>query len=111
MGRPKKITCDKPERSVDIFPALTPEAKENELIDLATRLAEMQLRNGTASAQVISHYLKLGTTREKLEKERLAAEVELAKAKRDRINSEQRSEEMFVKAIAAMREYQGSHDE
>ena len=50
-------------------PALTPEARENQLISLAVDLAEKQLQEGTASSQVITHYLKLGSTKEKIEKE------------------------------------------
>ena len=50
-------------------PALTPEARENQLISLAVDLAEKQLQEGTASSQVITHYLKLGSTKERIEKE------------------------------------------
>ena len=62
-------------------PAITPEARENQLISLAVDLAERQLREGTASSQVITHYLKLGSTREKLERERLEEENKLLRAK------------------------------
>ena len=62
-------------------PALTPEARENQLISLAVDLAEEQLRDKTASSQVITHFLKLGTTKAELEKEKLAKENELLRAK------------------------------
>jgi len=77
------------------------------MIELADYLAERQLREGTASSQVIVHYLKLGSSRERLEQQKLALETELVKAKTDQIAEQQRSQEMFAEAIAAMRSYQG----
>jgi hypothetical protein len=77
------------------------------MIHLADQLAEKQLREGTASAQVITHYLKLGSSRERLEQEKLSLETELVKAKTDQIANQAKSEELFVKAIKAMRAYQG----
>lgn len=88
-------------------PALTPESRENQMIALAVDLAEQQLRDGTASSQVISHYLKLGTSRAKLERELLESEVELKKAKTESLQSMKRMEEMYSEAIRAMREYSG----
>lgn len=93
-----------------IRPALTPEARENQLISLAVDLAEQQLRDGTASSQVITHYLKLGTTRERLEKELLEREVELKKAKTEAIQSAERIEKLYSEAITAMRNYGGRGD-
>lgn len=92
-------------------PATTPEARENQLIAAATDLAEKQLRDGTASAQVVTHYLKLGSSREQLEQARLQGEVELQKARIDQIASAVRMEEMFTEAIKAMRSYQGEEPE
>lgn len=77
------------------------------MISLADELAERQLRDGSASAQVITHYLKLGSSRERLEQEKIGLEKELLKAKADAIANQARSEEMFAKAIKAMRSYQG----
>lgn len=77
------------------------------MISLADQLAERQLREGTASAQVITHYLKLGSSRERLEQEKLGLETELVKAKTEQIAAQQKSEEMFAKAIEAMSMYQG----
>lgn len=88
-------------------PALTPEARENQLIALAVDLAEKQLIEGTASAQVITHYLKLGSTREKLEKEKLEKENELLNAKREALESSKRVEELYANALKAMRSYSG----
>ena len=92
MARVKK--SDSSGSSKKIRPALTPEARENQLISLAVDLAEQQLRDGTASSQVITHYLKLGTTRERLEKELLEREVELKKAKTESIQSAERIEKL-----------------
>ena len=88
-------------------PALTPEARENQLISLAVDLAEQQLRDGTASSQVISHYLKLGSTKASLEKEKLERENELLRAKAESLQSAQRSEEVYKEALKAMRTYSG----
>jgi hypothetical protein len=88
-------------------PATTPEARESQLVAKAERLAERQLDDGTASAQVITHYLKLGSTREQLEQRRLAGEVELQKAKIEAMASTQRLEAMYAKAMDAFRGYQG----
>ena len=86
-------------------PALTPEARENQLISLAIDLAEQQLRDGTASSQVITHYLKLGSTKEKLEREKLKNENELLKAKTDNLASQKHVEELYENALRAMRSY------
>ena len=85
----------------------TVEGRENEVISLAMDLAEKQIREGTASSQVITHFLKLGSTRERLEKERLMKENELLRAKADRIQSEASSEEVYREAINAFRRYSG----
>lgn len=92
-------------------PAPTPEARENQLIAAAVDLAEKQLRDGTASAQVISHYLKLGSSREKLEQERLEQEVGLLKTKAEAIASAKRVEELYAEAMNAFRTYSGDPQE
>lgn len=88
-------------------PATTPEARENQMIGLAVELAEQQLAEGTASSQVITHYLKLGSSREKLEQERLGRENELLEAKREAMESAKRVEELYGQALDAMRSYAG----
>lgn len=88
-------------------PATTPEGRENQLVTLATDLAERQMIEGTASAQVISHYLKLGSTREQLEQQRLVAENELLRARVENLSSQGRMEELYGEAIKAMRKYTG----
>lgn len=91
----------------NIRPALTPEARENQLIYLATELAEQQLKDGTASSQVITHYLKLGSTKEKIEKEILVKQKELISAKTEALQSAKRIEELYANAISAMKQYSG----
>lgn len=88
-------------------PATTPEGRENQLISLAADLAEKQLIEGTASSQVITHFLKLSSTREKLEQERLQRENLLLSAKVDQIASGKRIEELYENALNAMRTYNG----
>jgi hypothetical protein len=88
-------------------PSATPEGRENQLISLASDLAERQLRDGTASAQVITHYLKLGSTRERLEQARIENENLLLSAKVDQIASTQRIETLYEQALNAMRTYSG----
>lgn len=95
------------QRAKDIRPALTPESRENQLISLAVDLAEKQLQEGTASSQVITHYLKLGSTKEKIEKEILEKQKELISAKTEAIKSAKRIEELYTNAIKAMRSYGG----
>lgn len=90
--------------------ALTPEAREDQLIYLATELAEKQLREGTASSQVITHYLKLGSSKEKLEQDILKENKKLLVAKTEAIQSAKRVEELYTEAIAAMRRYSGHGD-
>lgn len=88
-------------------PATTPEARENQLVALAFDLAEKQLAAGTASSQVITHYLKLGSIREKLEQEKITRENELLKAKSESIGTGKRVEELYTNALNAMRSYSG----
>lgn len=91
-------------------PALTPESRENQMISLAVDLAEQQLRDGTASSQVITHFLKLGTTRAELEKEKLRRENAMLEAKTKAYQSSEEIKELYEGAIKAMRIYQGQGD-
>lgn len=92
-------------------PALSTEAREQQMIALAVDLAEKQLVEGTASSQVITHFLKQATAKAELEKEKLKQENELLKAKKEALQSEKRREELFEKAINAMKRYSGHGDE
>lgn len=90
-----------------IRPGLTPESREDQLVALAIDLAEKQLLEGTASSQVISHFLKIGSTKERIEKEILEEQKEMIKAKTEALKSEKRVEELYKEALDAMRRYSG----
>lgn len=91
-----------------IRPALTPEARENQLISLAVDLVEKRLIEGTASSQETTHFLKLGSTKNQLEMEKLREENKLLQAKTEALQSAKRSEELFNEAIKAMQVYSGN---
>ncbi len=107
---PRKIVKTVDDNYQPSRPALTPEAQENHMIALAMDLAEKQLREGTASSQVVCHFLKLATVKDQLELEKIRNETELAKAKADNLKSSQRSEEMIAAAIEAFKSYKGAAD-
>ena len=90
-----------------IRPALTPEARENQLIALAVDLVEQRLLDGTASSQETTHFLKLGSMKNKLEMEKLQEENRFLKAKTEALQSSKRVEELYLEAIKAMRRYSG----
>lgn len=92
-------------------PALSPEARENQMIALAVDLAEKQLMEGTASSQVITHYLKMASMKERIEREILEKQKELIEAKTHSIQSTARSDEIAKKALDAFRHYSGHGDE
>ena len=108
MKKAKTVTSS--ESSRKMRPALSPEARENQLVSLAVDLAEKQLRDGTATSQVITHYLKLGSTKEKIEKEILMKQKELIEAKTQSLQSAKRIEELYKNALDAMRNYSGQGD-
>lgn len=91
--------------------AKTPEVREQQLIAKTYDLAEKQIEEGTASSQVITHFLKLGTEREKLERQKLKQETILLTAKVESMASQARTEEMYGKALKAMRSYAGQDPE
>lgn len=91
-------------------PALSPEARENQMIVLAMDLAEQQLRDGTASSQLITEFVKRGSTKARLEKEILEEQKELMAAKTENLRSAARIEELYNEAIKAMQRYSGQGD-
>lgn len=107
---PKRKAVKSSDQSEMMRPALSPEARENQLITLATDLAEKQLRDGTASSQVITHYLKLGTAKEKTEREILELQKELIKAKTKSYQSNEEIKALYADALDAMRRYRGDGD-
>ena len=104
-----RVPDDQPE--IKSPPVMTPEAREQQLVSLAIDLAEKQLREGTASSQVITQSLKLGSSKEKLEKEILEEQKKLVVAKTSAIEAQERIDELYAGAIAAMRSYNGQSEE
>lgn len=89
-------------------PALTPEAEENQLISLSIELAKKQLIDGTASSQVITHFLQLASSKKKLEYEKMELEKDLLIAKTEALKQGKKIEELYNNAIQAMRVYSGN---
>lgn len=109
MARVKSPNPPNPNQS-PMRPAATPEARENQLISLAIDLVEQRLRDGTASSQETTHFLKLATQKSKLERERLEYENELIKAKTQNLKDQADMKTLYADAIAAMRRYSGQDD-
>lgn len=105
MAKVKKTTSEEPK---SFRPALTPEARENQIISLAMNTAEQRIRDNTASDTLICHFLKLGTSKYQLELEKLRSEEKLNQAKIDSMKSLEEQDELYKQAIAAMMDYSGS---
>jgi uncharacterized protein YcaQ len=103
MATPKKDA--KPKRRP---PAKTPEAREDQLVALAINLAEQQLSEGTASSQVITHFLKLGSTKDRIERELLEEKKKVLAAKVEAMESAKRVEKLYKQALDAMKTYSGN---
>lgn len=108
MKRAKTVSTETELRK--IRPALTPEARENQMIALAVDLVEQRLLDGTASSQETTHFLKLGSMKNRLEMEKLQEENRLLKAKTEALQSAKRVEELYADAIKAMQRYSGQGD-
>lgn len=108
---PRRAASPDDEESSRARAASTPEAREAQMIELADALAERQLRDGTASSQVMTHYLKLGSSRERVEQDKIKLEMKKLEAQVDQIAQAARTEELFTRAIHAMRSYQGVAEE
>lgn len=107
MGRRKKLNGSS---SPQFSPASNPEERENQMISLAVNLAEQQLREGTASSQVLVHYLKLASTRNKLEEEKIKYETAMLKAKKDALNKSGQLQDLMENALEAFRSYSGNSE-
>lgn len=103
----KVKSLNPPSSTKRVRPALTPEARENQLISLAVDLVEQRLINGTASSQETTHFLKLASSKARIEKEILEKQKELISAKTEALQSAKRIEELYSEAITAMRRYSG----
>ena len=107
----RRRTTPEPEPTPRRKAATTPEGRENQLIAMAVDSVERRIQAGTASAQELVHYIKLGSSRERLEQEKMKREVELLAAKSDAMASAERMEKLYTAAISAMRSYQGRPDD
>ena len=92
-------------------PATNPEERENELISLAYDVVEERLRNGTATSQETTHFLKAGSIKNQMEMEKLKRENDLLIAKVANLESQRKVEDLYEAAIAAMRVYSGHGDD
>lgn len=106
-----KVVINEGQSKSKLRPALTPEARENQLIALAMDLVEERLRNGTATSQETTHFLKLGSVKERLEREKIEKENELLKAKTEALQSSKHIEELYENAIKAFSSYKSNSDE
>jgi hypothetical protein len=105
-----KVKTESPKPTPKRRTAMTPEGREGQMVALAVDLAERQLREGTASSQVITHFLKLGSERERLERERLAEENKLLRAKTEALEAQKESKVQYEKILKALRNYNGMGD-
>ena len=108
MKKAKTLASSESQRKMR--PALTPEARENQMISLAMDLAEQQLRDGTASSQLITEFVKRGAIKSRIEQEILERQKELIEAKTQTLQSAQRVEELYSNALNAMKKYSGQDD-
>lgn len=112
-----KLQKRRPESEIEIkkkkhrAPGATLENVEGQLINLAVVLAKKQLKDGTASSQVMTHFLKLGSTISQLEKDKLKGENDLLKAKVESLQSQKRVEVLYANAMAAFKTYSGQEDD
>ena len=113
MGRRsnKDISSENQEEFVSQLTASTPEGRENEMIMLAYQEVERRIRDHTATSQELCHFLKMGSEKERLEREKLEVEMELQRVRADSIESGKYMEELYNNAIAAMKLYSGSEED
>ena len=91
--------------------AQSPEEREAQLISLAMDRVEERMMNGTASSQEYVHFLRAASTKERYEREKVALELELVKAKTENLRMQQKNEEMYANALRAFKRYTGATDE
>ncbi|MCI6805900.1 MAG: hypothetical protein MR912_09965 [Prevotella sp.] len=111
MGRKEATSSQSDLTKIKPSTSMSDDAREQRMIKYATDLAEKQLREGTASAQVITHYLKLGSSRERLEQREKEQNIKLSEAKIESIRSEAKIESMFEDVVSALKRYSGSEDD
>lgn len=110
MPKLSKNTSKSTKKSRESTPVRSPEARENQLINLAMDRAEKMLRDGTATSQIITHFLQLATVKAQLENERLRSDLKLAEAKIQQIGSQEDIKELYSQALEAMKSYSGGYN-
>lgn len=108
MGKAKVVSSSSSKKQLS--PSLSPEAREQRLINLSYNLVEQRLLDGTATSQETTHFLKLGSSKERNEREKLEEEIKLLKAKTENLQSMKRSEALMEEALQAFRTYSGQGD-
>ena len=111
MSKEVETPTKQAKKSRKAIPAKTEEGREQQLINLAMNLAEKKLRDGTASSQMICHFLDLATEKAKLEREKTKADVKLREAQVNSLESQKSSEELYAKVITALKRYKGLSDD
>ena len=111
MGRKEATSSQSDITKIKPSTSMSDDAREQRMIKYATDLAEKQLREGTASAQVITHYLKLGSSRERLQQREKQQNIKLSEAKIESIRSEAKIESMFEDVVSALKRYSGSEED
>lgn len=104
-------SAESPKIPQELRPSLSREADENQCISLSIDIAKRMLVEGTAPTSVVLHFLKLATTREEVERETMRLNQELMVAKKEALESQARSEQMFAEAMSAMRRYSGNDED
>lgn len=92
-------------------PALTLEGRENQLIAAAYDLAERRILEGTASSQELTYFLKMGSSKAVLERDKLREENKLLKAKTEALKAQVNNEALLEKALKAFRSYRGDDED
>lgn len=106
----KRKATELPETPQSLPPSLTLEGRENKMIALAMDLVERRMLEGTASSQEVTHFLKLGSSKAVLERDRLREENKLLRAKTEALQAQRSNEELLTKALSALRGYRGEDE-
>lgn len=111
MGRRAKVAAMSSVPLPKMRPALTPEAREGQMIALTMDLVEQRLRDGTASSQETTHFLKLASERSQMEREMMRKQMELMEAKIQSLQTQEKMEGLLTNALEAFKRYSGHEDE
>ena len=107
----KRKAIDSPEPPKSLPPALTLEGRENQLIAAAYDLAERRILEGTASSQELTYFLKMGSSKAVLERDKLREENKLLRAKTEQLKAQVNNEALLERALKAFRSYRGEDED